>query len=314
MNVKKLISLLLIAIVLLSTTSFASDVVIDEKWGKPTFVYGAGLNDQQMLETARLLGINNLETVNAIRIMAADMKRYIGGDPVDSALFSSAVVTKRPTGDGMRITILTPDNITQITPEMYHNAAITAGVMDAEIDIASIMAVTGESALTGIYKAFEANGEILDPERMQVGQEELETVNKINQENATTEGFDPDKFNQVIIEIKQQLADLKERTDQLATREDIERIIREALEKYNLQNVITTTQINNLLLFFERYQQAGILDIAGVKSQLDQLSDQVSDKVKDLVEQAQASGIMEQISRFFRDLFEAIGEFFRNLG
>lgn len=311
---KKLISLLLIAIVLLSTTAFASDVVIDEKWGKPTFVYGAGLSEQQMEETARLLGVDNLENVNAIKIMAADMKRYIGGEPVDSSLFSSAVVTKRDAGDGMRITILTPDNITQISPEMYHNAAITAGVTDADIQIASILTVTGESALTGIYKAFEANGETLDAERMQVGQDELETVNKINQENATTEGFDPDKFNQVIIEIKQQLADLKERTNELATREDIERIINDALAKYNLQSIITNTQINNLLVFFERYQQAGILDASGVKEQLNQLSNQVSNKVKDLVDQAQASGVLEQISQFFRDLFKAISDFFKNLG
>lgn len=311
---KKLISLLLLLFVLLSTTAFATDVVIDEKWGKPTYVYGAGLSEGQMIDTAKLLNINNLESVNAIKIMAADMKRYIGGEPVDSALFSSALVTKQNEGSGINLTILTPDRITQITPEVYHNAAITAGVKDAKIDIASLLTVTGESALTGIYKAFEANGETLDPERMQVGQQELETVNKINQENATTEGFDADKFNQVIIEIKQQLAAIKDRTDQLATREDIERIINEALAKYNLQQVVTNTQINNLLVFFEKYQQAGVLDAAGVKEQLSQLSNEVSNKVKDLVGQAQASGVLEQISQFFRDLFKAISDFFKNLG
>ena len=39
------------------------------------------------------------------------------------------------------------------------------GVSDVEIDVASISKVTGESALTGVYKALEANGETLDPDR-----------------------------------------------------------------------------------------------------------------------------------------------------
>ena len=210
--------------------------------------------------------------------------------------------------------MLTPDRISQITPQMYQNAAITAGVKDVEIAIASVINVTGESALTGIYKALEANGEQLDTQRMQVGQDELETVNQINQENASTEGFDSARFDQVMIEIKQALADLKERTGELATREDIEQIINDALAKYDLQTIINQTQINNLLIFFEKYQQSGVLDATEVKEQLRQLSDQVSDRVKDWVDQAQTSGLLDQIGQFFRELFQSLADFFRNLG
>ena len=310
---KKITSLLLIGLILLSSLAFAADV-IDEKWGKPTYVYGAGLSESQIEETARLLQIDNLDQVNAIRIMAADMKRYIGGEPVDASLFSSALVTKRNEGFGLQVTVLTPDRISQITPQMYQNAAITAGVKDVEIAIASVINVTGESALTGIYKALEANGEQLDTQRMQVGQDELETVNQINQENASTEGFDSARFDQVMIEIKQALADLKERTGELATREDIEQIINDALAKYDLQTIINQTQINNLLIFFEKYQQSGVLDATEVKEQLRQLSDQVSDRVKDWVDQAQTSGLLDQIGQFFRELFQSLADFFRNLG
>lgn len=223
-------------------------------------------------------------------------------------------MTKRNEGFGLQVTVLTPDRISQITPQMYQNAAITAGVKDVEIAIASVINVTGESALTGIYKALEANGEQLDTQRMQVGQDELETVNQINQENASTEGFDSARFDQVMIEIKQALADLKERTGELATREDIEQIINDALAKYDLQTIINQTQINNLLIFFEKYQQSGVLDATEVKEQLRQLSDQVSDRVKDWVDQAQTSGLLDQIGQFFRELFQSLADFFRNLG
>lgn len=310
---KRITGLLLIGLILLGSISFAADT-IDEKWGKPTYVYGAGLSEKQIAETAELLRIDNLDNVNPIRIMASDMKRYIGGEPVDSSLFSSALVTKKGAGYGLQITVLTPDNITQITPQMYQNAAITAGVKDVDIAIGSIIKVTGESALTGIYKAFEVNEEELDPARMQVGQEELETVNQINQEHANTDGFDTARLDQVMIEIKQALADLKEKTGQLATKEDIERIINEALAKYNLQNIINQTQINNLLVFFEKYQQSGVLDASEVKEQLSQLSGQVKDKIKDLVDQAQAGGLLDKIGQFFRELFQSIADFFKNLG
>lgn len=310
---KKFSSLLLIGLILFSSVSFATDV-INEKWGKPTYVYGAGLSESQVEETAELLKIENLANVEPIRIMAADMKRYIGGEPVDSSLFSSALVTKKEEGYGLQITVLTPENITQITPQMYQNAAITAGVKDVDIAIGSIIKVTGESALTGIYKAFEANGEVLDSTRMQVGQDELETVNQINQEHANTEEFDSARLDQVMIEIKQALAELKERTGELATREDIERIINEALAKYNLQTIINQTQINNLLVFFEKYQQSGVLDAAEVKEQLRQMSTQVTDKLKDLVDQAQASGLLDKVVQFFRELFQSLADLFKNLG
>ena len=36
----------------------ANDGAINERWGKPTFVAGAGLNQQQLNETMDKLGIN----------------------------------------------------------------------------------------------------------------------------------------------------------------------------------------------------------------------------------------------------------------
>ncbi|PJH69351.1 DUF1002 domain-containing protein, partial [Salmonella enterica subsp. enterica serovar Typhimurium] len=84
-------------------------------------------------------------------------------------------------GSGVNVVVETPENLTKITEEQYMNAAITAGVQDVTIMVGSISSVTGESALTGVYKAFDANGEDLDKERMAIAQQELETTSDISQ-------------------------------------------------------------------------------------------------------------------------------------
>ncbi len=281
--------------------------VVNEAWGLPTYVYGGGLTDAQVQETADLLGIDDMENVASVNVTGEDLQNYLGtGSGNTASMISSVLVQRENDGEGVTVIIETPDNITQITEEQYANAAITAGVEDVTIMVASIRPVTGESALTGIYKAFDVNGEELDQDRMEVAQEELETTNQIAQENADEEEFDSSRLDQAIIEIKQQLSELRERQDELATREDIERIINDALANNNLQNAISQEQIDRLLAFFDRYQQTGAIDSAQVREQLEQLSSNLSERFGDVWEQAEDSGLIDQIGNFFRQIWEAI--------
>lgn len=45
---------------------------------------------------------------------------------------------------------------------MYQNAAIAAGATNADIQIASVVPVTGEGALAGVYEIFSQSGMSLD--------------------------------------------------------------------------------------------------------------------------------------------------------
>ena len=259
--------------VALAASGDIDTTVTDEKWGKPTFVYGGGLSETQIKETEKLLGIKKTENVASVAVTGEDLVKYLKEGSGDTAnMISSVLVQKDNSGKGVNVTIETPENITQITQDQYANAAITAGVNDAKIVVASVKKVTGESALTGIYKAFDVNGEDLDQDRMEVAQKELETTNDIAQENADKSDFDSAKFDQAIIEIKQELADLKEKQGELATKEDIERIINDALKNNQLENAVTQDQINQLMALFEKYQQTSAIDSAQVKEQLKQLS------------------------------------------
>src|SRR5699024_6181193 len=141
---------------------------------------------------------------------------------------------------------------------------------------------------TGVYKALEVNGEELDQERMEVAQEELEATSDI----AEGEDLDEEESNRldaVIVEMKQQLADIKDRTDNLAKREEIEQIINDA---------------------FEKYQQTSAIDSEQVKKQLNEFANNLGDRLGDAWKQAEESGLLDRIANFFRDIINSIANLF----
>ena len=308
---KKIVRPLVAATMLLGLTSqqvYAIDTTaINEKWGKPTVVYGGGLNDQQIKETSKLLGIKDENTVTTTKATGEDLVKYLGaGEANTSVMISSVMVQKRNKGEGVKVHIATPKNITLVTSEQYANAAITAGVADAEIEVAAVSKVTGESALTGVYKAFEANGVVLDGKRTAVAQQELELTNQIAQEQSKEKGFDAAKLDQAMIDIKKSLAEIKEKQGQVATKEDVERIVNEALKKYGLDKVISPTQVNNIIQFALSYQQTSAIDSKQVLEQLNSLSNTVKGKIGQLVDQANREGWLDKIVTFFKEIFNAI--------
>lgn len=308
---KKIFRPIVVATMLLGLVSqqvYAIDTTaINEKWGKPTVVYGGGLSDQQIKETSKLLGIKDENTVTTTKATGEDLVKYLGaGEANTSVMISSVMVQKRNKGEGVKVHIATPKNITLVTSEQYANAAITAGVADAEIEVAAVSKVTGESALTGVYKAFEANGVVLDGKRTAVAQQELELTNQIAQEQSKEKGFDAAKLDQAMIDIKKSLAEIKEKQGQVATKEDVERIVNEALKKYGLDKVISPTQVNNIIQFALSYQQTSAIDSKQVLEQLNSLSNTVKGKIGQLVDQANREGWLDKIVTFFKEIFNAI--------
>ena len=308
---KKFFRPIVVATMLLGLVSqqvYAIDTTaINEKWGKPTVVYGGGLNEPQMKETSKLLGIKDENTVTTTKATGEDLVKYLGdGEANTSVMISSVMVQKRNKGEGVKVHIATPKNITLVTSEQYANAAITAGVADAEIEVAAVSKVTGESALTGVYKAFEANGVVLDSKRTAVAQQELELTNQIAQEQAKEKGFDAAKLDQAMIDIKKSLAEIKEKQGQVATKEDVERIVNEVLKKYGLDKVISPTQVNHIIQFALNYQQTSAIDSKQVLEQLNSLSNTVKGKIGQLVDQANREGWLDKIVTFFKEIFNAI--------
>lgn len=322
------------------TNQSTSSDVINERWGKPTFVAGAGLNQQQLTETMSVLGINqnNVKTETAT---GADLVKYLGyGSGDDSVMLSSVVVNREDQGQGINVKILTPENITQITADQYKNPLVTAGISDATVKVASVVKVTGESALTGVYKAFEANGEQVDPKRAQLAQTELDTTSDVAQsivnnangdkQNQDLSAADKEKadeayknqLNQTLVDIKKELADLKEQQGQLATKADVEKIVNDALAKNNLDHYISQDDINKLVSLAQQYQNTnGVLDKESIQ-QLDKISGDFKDSVNQLSDQLgkfgdSLKGSVEKTVNdnqgFLSNLWQTIKDFFTNL-
>lgn len=288
-----------------ATNVFAIDTsVIDEKWGKPTVVYGGGLTNDQIQSTRDLFDIKDTNNVYETSVDANNLYTYLGiAGGSTSSLISSVMVQKKDSGTGVKVKIITEDNITKITSNQYANAAITAGVSDVEIDVASVSKVTGESALTGVYKALEANGETLDLDRTQVAQDELETTNEIAENNADNSNFDSGRLDQAMVEIKKELAEIKQNQGSAATAEQVEQVVTDALKKFNLSDIISQDDINKLIEFAKKYQNTSAIDSQEVLKQLNKLSGSLKNQLSGLLDKAQSEGWFDKIINFIKSLF-----------
>lgn len=170
-NLKKItVSSLLIAGMIVSANKIVkADIntdTVNELWGKPTLVYGGGLSDEQVKLVNNYLNVKNTNNVVREIVEGSDVDKYLNTSGVStSSLYSSVLVQKKNDGSGIKVNIINDKNITKVTKLQYESAAITAGAKDLEITVTSPIKVTGESALTGVYKAMEVNGEKGDCDR-----------------------------------------------------------------------------------------------------------------------------------------------------
>lgn len=326
---KKIFSLILGLSIILSNISYAAG--FDKN--KDDIIYGVALDSQQRKIVDNAVGINaedfNVETVNG-----ADLKKYLGYATEDYNMISSIVVKRLEKGSGIRVMIKTPGNINQITEAQYTNAAITAGLTDAEIFVASPKPVTGESALVGVYKSEELHGKDLDPERTKTAQDELKTVIEVSKENEDNPEFDSKKLDKAVIEVKEKLADYKEKNGHTAPEDEIVFYILNALENVDMDKVLSNNNINVLVNYFKSYQNTSAIDSKEVRDNLIKLGKDLGNKAgkfyednKDSIDKfakdnkenfdkiaqdAKDSGLLDKFINFLKDIFNSIISVFNN--
>ncbi len=277
--------------VLFASTSAQAVEVIDEKLGVPIVVYGANLSpsEKQSVQTSLRAEGDVEEHV----VTGQDLVKYIPDGNANARMFSSVKITRQDKGKGLVIQVVTPDNITQVTPGMYETAMFTAGVEDAIVEVAAPKPVTGHSALVGIYKAYEATGAVLDTDRTDVANDELSLATKL----ADEAGIDEDRITQLLTEIKQQIADQNP-----ATKEDVERIVQEQLQKLDIQLSDADRQL--LIDLMDR--------IRGLDIDFGKLSEQLGDLTSKLKEKFDSidPSFWDDVKQFFRNLWESVRSFF----
>lgn len=293
-----MMSLLSISLAIPFTVQASSDSdqeSINEKYGPPVVVYGEALSAKQKEEVRELLDVKNTSQITEITVTGKDLVTYIKGD-AHSNMYSSAKITRKDTGEGLVINQVTPENITEVTDEMYANALLTAGIQDAVVDVASPVKVSGHSALVGIYKAYdEGKGTALDKDRTEVANEELNLATSL----AKKEGLDQDKVSELLTEIKKEIA-----SQNPATKEEIEKIIDEKLAALEIQLSPADKQL--LVDLFNKMRDLNI-NFDNVQSQLEDLSTDIQNRITEAVGD---KGFLQSVSNFFKELFESIKSLF----
>ncbi|SIS57634.1 DUF1002 domain-containing protein [Salimicrobium flavidum] len=288
---KSLKSWLIPGIVLVFVLSMATAVQasnsnsIDEKLGLPIVVYGDALSDTQKSDVSELLEVSQHNEIDEFTVTGQDIANYIGGNP-NSNMYSSVKILHQDSG-GLNVDIVSPDNITEVTKEMYENALITAGVENAEVSVASSVAVSGHSALTGIYKAYDAKGATLDRDRMQVASEELDVATSIGEE----EGVSQDEVSSLLTEIKKAIAEQNP-----VSREEVEQIVQEQLD--SLQIELSPEDRERLVNLFDQMRNLNI-NFDEVQNQLDELASGFQDLIND---EGFWNNVRTTIQDFFRSL------------
>ncbi|QHE52686.1 DUF1002 domain-containing protein [Pontibacillus sp. HMF3514] len=266
---------------------------INEKLGVPIVVYGDTLSDAQEKEVRNLLEVQNQENIDEYRVNGKDIANYIDGNP-NSRMYSSVKITPKEKGSGLEVNLVTPDNITQVTKEMYKNALLTAGVQNATVDVASPVKVSGHSALTGIYKAYDEKGAKLDQERMKVANEELDVATKL----AEDAGINQEQVSELISAIKKEIA-----KQNPASKEEVEQIVNEQLKSLNIELSAEDRQL--LTNLFNKIRSLNI-NFNEVQKQLDEITSSVKDLIND-------KGFWNSVANFFNSIMNAVANLINSL-
>jgi uncharacterized protein YpuA (DUF1002 family) len=295
---KRLLTMMMAAVLAIGisipATVHAEDPVINEKLGVPIVVYGANLSDAEKESVKKSLGVAQEAEVEEISVDGSDLVKYIKNGNSQARMYSSAKITRLEEGKGLVITIVTEDNITQVTPEIYATAMLTAGIEDAVVEVAAPKKVTGHSALVGIYKAYEVTGEKLDTERTDVANDELNLATKFAKES----GVESDKVAELLTEIKKQISEKNP-----ATKEEVEKIVTEQMKKLNINLSDADRQL--LIDLMDRIRNLDI-DFNKLSEQLSDMTSKIKDTLGDI-----DPGFWASVKEFFANLFESVQSWFK---
>src|SRR5699024_8258315 len=111
-----------------------------------------------------------------------------------------------------------------------------------------------------------------------------------------------EKVSELLTEIKKAIAEQNP-----ATKEDVERIVKEQIDKLDIK--LNEADREMLINLFEKMRDLNI-DFDKVKSQLEDLASTIKDKADQL---GLDEGFWEKVTTFFKDILNAIGNFFEGL-
>lgn len=312
---KKLITALTAVLACFSLIGFATghaSAAADD--AAPVITLGTSLTSSQEKGTLNVLkgALSDSSSYNTLTVTGSDLVTYLNpsGSSFTSAsgVWSSAAIEKTSSGSGINVKILDyngSNNITTITADQYKNAAVTAGITDANIYVTSAVPIDGSGALAGIYKAYAKAGNKLSQSQINAAQNEMDTLSGITKENKGKDGYSDAQLNNAVAGAKKEMA---EKGSDLS-KQDIINIVNNEIKDNNLGNVITNEQKNQIVNILIQIRDSGALKSGSFKQQAAKAMDSI---------QKNAQGIFSKLNtqenrNALQKLWDAIVEFFTSL-
>lgn len=307
---KKLITLLFSAVLLLSMPVMAAEVdqsrIVNIDASKSIIALGADLSAEQRATVLSLMDVTEADLANyQVITITNDMEHqyldaYMDASVIGSKSLSSVKITPAESGHGV---LVTTKNINYCTTGMYRNALLTAGVSDADILVVGPTEISGTAALIGAIKGYEAmSGESVSDTTLDTAMNELITTGEIAMEDA-----DSQDIEELIAFVKAKVA-----AGGLDSDDQIRSAIEEGEDKFGV--TLTEDEINQIIAIMQKINQLGLDPNVLVAQAEDLYSKFGKDFLKNLDTDAIAKEVAKSAaSGFFAKIGDAIKGFFAGL-
>ena len=307
---KKLITLLFSAVLLLSMPVMAAEVdqsrIVNIDASKSIIALGADLSAEQRATVLSLMDVTEADLANyQVVTITNDMEHqyldaYMDASVIGSKSLSSVKITPAESGHGV---LVTTKNINYCTTGMYRNALLTAGVSDADILVVGPTEISGTAALIGAIKGYEAmSGESVSDTTLDTAMNELITTGEIAMQDA-----DSQDIEELIAFVKAKVA-----AGGLDSDDQIRSAIEEGEDKFGV--TLTEDEINQIIAIMQKINQLG-LDPNVLVAQAEDLYSKFGKYfLKNLDTDAIAKEVAKSAaSGFFAKIGDAIKGFFAGL-
>ena len=307
---KKLITLLFSAVLLLSMPVMAAEVdqsrIVNIDASKSIIALGADLSAEQRATVLSLMDVTEADLANyQVITITNDMEHqyldaYMDASVIGSKSLSSVKITPAESGHGV---LVRTKNINYCTTGMYRNALLTAGVSDADILVVGPTEISGTAALIGAIKGYEAmSGESVSDTTLDTAMDELITTGEIAMQDA-----DSQDIEELIAFVKAKVA-----AGGLDSDDQIRSAIEEGEDKFGV--TLTEDEINQIIAIMQKINQLG-LDPNVLVAQAEDLYSKFG---KDFLKNFDTDAIAKEVAKsaasgFFAKIGDAIKGFFAGL-
>ncbi|APT18415.1 extracellular protein [Amylolactobacillus amylotrophicus DSM 20534] len=279
----------------------------------PMVTLGTSLTSSQRDGTiTKLTNPLNGANYNTITITGTELVKYLNPSGsnfnTNSGVWSSAMIQKTNNGSGINVKILPyngKNNITTITANQYKNAALTAGIADANIYVTSAVPIDGSGALAGVYAAYAKNGEALNQQQVNAAQDEMNTLSDINEQNSGKDGYSDAQLNNAVAGAKAEMAKIGDNV----SNSQIADIINNQITINNLGDVINNNQKQQIINILINVRDSGALKNSNFKEQAQKLGTQIKASAQNIFNKLNTA----ENRNFIQKIWDAIVNFFQNL-